>query len=151
MTAVEAPAQSPKGILRSVARAILWPVRRFFDPRFTGVHEAVQDVKRVVIADMDAANEASVLTGRTLDTLLAQNEATARAGRADAQRVEGLYSRFLFDPEADHSLEDLDDGVGTDTQLRLEPPGLRLPGEPLVQPAGPRRLHVGGRRSAVGQ
>ena len=34
-----------------------------------GVHEAVHDVKRVVIADMDAANEASVLTGRTLDTL----------------------------------------------------------------------------------
>ena len=66
MTAVEAPPQSrPKSILRSVARVILWPVRRFFDPRFTGIHEAVNDVKRVVIADMDAANEASVLTGRT--------------------------------------------------------------------------------------
>ena len=113
MTAVEAPAQSPKGILRSVARAILWPVRRFFDPRFMGVHEAVQDVKRVVIADMDAANEASVLTGRTLDTLLAQNEAARAPAQVEPmqQRVEGLYSRLLFDPEANHSLEDLDDGL----------------------------------------
>ena len=112
MTAVEAPAQSPKGILRSVARAILWPVRRFFDPRFMGVHEAVQDVKRVVIADMDAANEASVLTGRALDNLRAQNEATlALQVEPMHQRVDGLYNRLLFDPEADHSLEDLDDAL----------------------------------------
>ena len=117
MTAVEAPAQGPKGFLRSVARAILWPVRRFFDPRFTGIHEAVNDVKRVVIADMDAANEASVLTGRTLDTLLAQNEAALAATSLLArleplrQKVEGLHNRFLFDPEAEHPLEDLDDDV----------------------------------------
>ena len=121
MTAAEAPAQSPKGVLRSVARAILWPVRRFFDPRFTGIHEAVEDVKRVVIADMDAANEASVLTGRTLDTLLAHNEAALAAlARNEVllerieplhQKVEGLHNRFLFDPEAEHPLEDLDDDV----------------------------------------
>jgi len=118
VTAVEAPAQAAKGFLRSVARAILWPVRRFFDPRFTGIYEAVTDVKRVVIADMDAANEASVLTGRTLDTLLARSEAVlARNEAVLAQigplnrRVEGLHNRFLFDPEADHSLDDLDDDV----------------------------------------
>jgi SAM-dependent methyltransferase len=114
MTAVEAPARSPKGIVRSVARAILWPVRRFFDPRFTGVYEAVQDVKRVVIADMDAANEASVFNGRALDTLRAQNEATlALLALIEPmhQRVDGLYDRLLFDPQADHSLEDLDDGL----------------------------------------
>jgi SAM-dependent methyltransferase len=112
VTAVGAPAPSPKGVLRSVARALLWPVRRFFDPRFTGVHEAVQDVKRVVVADMDAANEASVLTGRALDTLRAQNETTlALLAQIEPmhQRVDGLYNRLLFDPEADHSLEDLDD------------------------------------------
>jgi 2-polyprenyl-3-methyl-5-hydroxy-6-metoxy-1,4-benzoquinol methylase len=89
-------------------------VRRFFDPRFTGIHEAVNDVKRVVIADMDAANEASVLTGRTLDTLVAQNEAALAAlARVEPvhQKVDGLYRRFLFDPEAAHSLEELDDGV----------------------------------------
>jgi SAM-dependent methyltransferase len=79
-------------------------VRRFFDPRFTGIQEAVHDVKSVVIADMDATNEASVLTGRTLDTLLAHSEAMNR-------RVEALHNRFLFDPEADHPLDDLDDGL----------------------------------------
>jgi 2-polyprenyl-3-methyl-5-hydroxy-6-metoxy-1,4-benzoquinol methylase len=111
MTAVETPAQSRKGILRSVARAILWPVRRFFDPRFAGIHEAVQDVKHIVIADMDAANEASVLTGRTLENLLAQHAAMLTRIEPMEEKVEGLHNRFLFDPEAEHSLEDLDDGV----------------------------------------
>lgn len=108
MTAVEAQQQSPKSVLRSVGRAILWPVRRFFDPRFTGIHQEVQDVKRVVIADMDAANEASVLTGQTLDALLAQNQAMLARIEPMQQKVEGLHSRFLFDPEAEHPLEDLD-------------------------------------------
>ena len=111
MTAVEAASQSPKSILRSVGRAILWPVRRFFDPRFTGIHEEVQDVKRVVIADMDAANEASVLTGQTLDTLLVQNEALLARIEPMRQKVEGLHNRFLFDPEEEHPLEDLDDDM----------------------------------------
>ena len=84
-------------------------MRRFFDPRFTGVHEAVIDVKRVVIADMDAANKASVLTGEGLDTLLAHNEAQRAAGSSLARSR--LHNRFLFDPEAEHPLDDLDDGV----------------------------------------
>jgi SAM-dependent methyltransferase len=111
MTAVEAPRQSPKSIVRSIGRAILWPLRRFFDPRFTGIHEEVQDVKRVVIADMDAANEASVLTGRTLDALLAQHAAMLARIEPMERKVDGLHNRFLFDPEAEHSLADLDDGV----------------------------------------
>jgi 2-polyprenyl-3-methyl-5-hydroxy-6-metoxy-1,4-benzoquinol methylase len=111
VTAVEAPSREPKSLLRSVARAILWPVRRFFDPRFTGIHEAVNDVKRVVIADMDATNEASVLTGRTLDTLLAHVEPVHRRVEVLDQRVEALHNRFLFDPEADHALVDLDDDL----------------------------------------
>lgn len=65
----------------------------------------------MVIADMDAANEASVLTGRQLDTLLAGNEAALRLMGPLEQRLDGLYRRFLFDPEGDHSLDDLDDGV----------------------------------------
>ena len=60
------------GIARSVARTLLWPARRFFDPRFVGVHEAVQDVRRVVVADADAANEFATYTGRTLDTIQAR-------------------------------------------------------------------------------
>jgi hypothetical protein len=70
-----APAHPPAGGLRRVARAILWPLRRFFDPRFAGIHNALVDLRRLVITDMEAANETATLTGRTLDRLVAQNEA----------------------------------------------------------------------------
>jgi hypothetical protein len=56
-------------------RAILWPLRRFFDPRFTGIHHALVDVRRLLVTDMEAANETATLTGRTLDRLVAQNDA----------------------------------------------------------------------------
>jgi SAM-dependent methyltransferase len=85
-----APARSLNSGLRSVARTILWPVRRFFDPRFVGIHDAIQDLKR----DIDATNEAAVLTGRTLDNLM--------------EHVEVIGRRVAFDPEAPHSLAELD-------------------------------------------
>jgi hypothetical protein len=90
-----APARTLNSGLRSVARTILWPLRRFFDPRFVGVHDAVQDVKRIMVADIDAKNEASILTGRTLDNLL--------------EHVKGLQRLIAFDPEAGASLIDLDE------------------------------------------
>jgi SAM-dependent methyltransferase len=121
VTAESAPARSANSALRSVARTILWPLRRFFDPRFAGVHDAVQDVKRVVITDMDAANEAGVLTGRTLDSVLAH--------------VEKIHRRLLFDPAASHSLAELDemlapilnyasshDGFAAQSNLWFNPP-----------------------------
>jgi hypothetical protein len=84
VTAETAPEQPPAGGLRRVARAILWPLRRFFDPRFTGIFNNVQDVKRLLITDMEAANETATLTGRTLDRLVVQNQALlARLGAAD--------------------------------------------------------------------
>ena len=86
MTAETAPAQPPAGGLRRVARTILWPLRRFFDPRFTGIFNTVQDLRRLLITDMEAANETATLTGRTLDRLVAQNEALL--ARLDA--VDGL-------------------------------------------------------------
>jgi hypothetical protein len=69
-----APEQPPSSGLRRIARAILWPLRRFFDPRFTGIHNAVVDLRRLQITDMEAANETTTLTARTLDRLVAQNE-----------------------------------------------------------------------------
>jgi hypothetical protein len=75
VAAETAPAQPPAGGLRRVARTILWPLRRFFDPRFTGVHNALVELKRLLITDMEAANETATLTGRTLDRIVAQNDA----------------------------------------------------------------------------
>jgi hypothetical protein len=86
VTAETAPAQPPAGSLRRVVRTILWPLRRFFDPRFTGIFNTVQDLRRLLITDMEAANETATLMGRTLDRLVAQNEALLT--RLDA--VDGL-------------------------------------------------------------
>jgi SAM-dependent methyltransferase len=94
-----APARSATSVLRSVARTILWPLRRFFDPRFVGVHEAVQDVKRIMIADIDAKNEASILTGLKLDTLL--------------ENVRALRRLPAFDTEARPSLIELDEPIAS--------------------------------------
>jgi hypothetical protein len=75
MAAETAPARPPAGGLRRVARTILWPLRRFFDPRFAGMHNALVDLRRLMITDMEASNETTTLTGRTLDRLVAQNDA----------------------------------------------------------------------------
>ncbi len=110
------------------ARALLWPLRRFFDPRFQGlseqtivqhedvaqrlehvlrrveeghwrldelqsaihgvhgeataIREALEDLRRLVVADMEAANEATTLLGESLAELLAFADDEARTGRA---------------------------------------------------------------------
>jgi len=57
-----------KSAARSIVLAILWPIRRFFDPRFAGVAAAVQ-------ANVMATTEATELIGRSLDDLQARIEA----------------------------------------------------------------------------
>lgn len=92
VSAETAPAQPQGGVLRRLARAILWPLRRFFDPRFTGIHNAVQDVRRLLITDMEAANETTTLTGRMLDRLVAQNdEVLARLGGPQGNSFDAGY------------------------------------------------------------
>jgi hypothetical protein len=103
------PARPHNNGLRSIARTILWPIRRFFDPRFGGIHDAVQDVRRIVIADMDAANEAGTLTGRSIDSVRAQGEVVLAHVEPVHDRVDQLYRHFLFDPEESHSIEELDE------------------------------------------
>jgi SAM-dependent methyltransferase len=57
-----------KRALKAIVRAILWPISRFFDPRFAGVAAAVQ-------ANVMATTEAMELLGRSLDELQARIEA----------------------------------------------------------------------------
>jgi 2-polyprenyl-3-methyl-5-hydroxy-6-metoxy-1,4-benzoquinol methylase len=96
--------QSPEnagmgGRLRALGRLVLWPLRRFFDPRFGGMSTQISaeahdtrthiaalvadqhhvqlreqeamlmDLRRIVIADMDAAVEASTVVGEALRDL----------------------------------------------------------------------------------
>lgn len=120
---VERPSgRSLNGSARAVAKKLLWPARRFFDPRFVGIHEAIDDVRRILAADANAANEAATFTGRTLDTILGQVTEQARTleavrGELAKQRrsleeqrplLERLNRRLSFDPEAEHSVEDID-------------------------------------------
>lgn len=94
MEADRGPAQPSGGLLRRVARAILWPLRRFFDPRFVGIHDAVQEIKRLLSIDIEAANETATLTGRTLDRLVAQNEVLLSRLEAEDGIAEGEYESF---------------------------------------------------------
>ena len=57
-----------KQALKRVALFILWPVRRFFDPRFAGIAAAMQ-------ANIHATVEATELLGRSLDELQARVDA----------------------------------------------------------------------------
>jgi 2-polyprenyl-3-methyl-5-hydroxy-6-metoxy-1,4-benzoquinol methylase len=106
---------------RSVARTLIWPARRFFDPRFTGIVQQIDEVKSVLAAEGAAANEIATFTGRSLDTVLAHVEENARALDAvnerleqlDAvnERLEQLNRRVAFDPDTPHSVDEIDDNT----------------------------------------
>jgi 2-polyprenyl-3-methyl-5-hydroxy-6-metoxy-1,4-benzoquinol methylase len=111
---------SANGRARSVAKKLLWPARRFFDPRFIGVHEGIQEVRTLQIAEANAANEAATFTGRMLDTVLAHVEEQSRTLARQAHsidilrtQVDQLYTRFSFDPDSSHSVDELDDFTAT--------------------------------------
>jgi 2-polyprenyl-3-methyl-5-hydroxy-6-metoxy-1,4-benzoquinol methylase len=114
--------RSLNGSARAVAKKLLWPARRFFDPRFVGVHEAIDDLRRIMAADANAANEAATFTGRALDTILHRVEEQGRWIEEQARALEAFRAamdeqanslkeleRFAgFDPEAPPAIEDLD-------------------------------------------
>jgi 2-polyprenyl-3-methyl-5-hydroxy-6-metoxy-1,4-benzoquinol methylase len=125
----EGSPRSWNGGARQVAKKLLWPAKRFFDPRFVGLHNAVQEVRALVAADLHAANETATFTGRTLDTLLAHAEQQAEqqadalsAIRAELDSVRGeidtirgqidtVQRHLSFDAGSTHSLTDLDGHV----------------------------------------
>jgi 2-polyprenyl-3-methyl-5-hydroxy-6-metoxy-1,4-benzoquinol methylase len=92
------------GGVRTVARKLLWPARRFFDPRFTGVVEQIDDVKRLIAADAAAANEFATFTGRSFD------QVNARLEQLD-ERLEQLSQRVAFDPDATPSVDEIDENT----------------------------------------
>jgi 2-polyprenyl-3-methyl-5-hydroxy-6-metoxy-1,4-benzoquinol methylase len=97
--------------VRAIAKKLAWPVRRFFDPRFTAVLQEIDGVKRIVAADAAAANELAVFTGRSLDTVLAHVEENARKLDAVNTALEQLGRRVAFDADAPHSVDEIDDNT----------------------------------------
>jgi SAM-dependent methyltransferase len=83
-----------KGIVKRIARFVLWPVRRFFDPRFAGLAASVEANTR---ATLDSAE----LLGRSLRDVQGLVEAT----RAEAEKASGAYFARLLSGKP----SDLDD------------------------------------------
>ena len=77
-----------KQALKRVALFILWPVRRFFDPRFAGIAAAMQ-------ANIHATIEATEMLGRSLDELQAQVDARfeEQQREIEATRDEAAHAR----------------------------------------------------------
>jgi len=105
------PGHSLNGGVRSVAKKLAWPARRFFDPRFTRILQEIEEVKTLQITDATAADETATFTGRSLDTVLAHVEEHARALDALNARLEQLNQRIAFDPDSPHSVDEIDENT----------------------------------------
>jgi 2-polyprenyl-3-methyl-5-hydroxy-6-metoxy-1,4-benzoquinol methylase len=95
-----------KDALKRVGRVLLWPLRRFFDPRFQGIAAAVNQVA--------ASNaESTAILGRSLAEVQAATDriqelqVTLAETRELAERASGVY----FERLATGSPEDLDASV----------------------------------------
>ena len=104
---------STLGALRGTA-AIAQSRRRVF----TGVVQQIDDVKRLIAADAAAASQMAPFTGRSLDTVLAHVEENGRAldsvnARLEQfdERLEQLNQRVAFDPDAPHSVDEIDENT----------------------------------------
>jgi 2-polyprenyl-3-methyl-5-hydroxy-6-metoxy-1,4-benzoquinol methylase len=97
------------GAARSLARKLIWPARRFFDPRFAGVVQEIDDVKRLVAVDTAAASESAEFTGRSLDTILTRVNQHRRALDALNERLDQLNQRVAFDPDSPHPVAEIDE------------------------------------------
>jgi Methyltransferase domain len=108
VSAESPPGRSLNGSVRSLAKKLAWPARRFFDPRFTAVLQELDAVKRIAAADAAAATEIAIFTGRSLDTVLAHVEEHSRALEVVNARLEQLGQRVAFDPDSPHSVDEID-------------------------------------------
>jgi 2-polyprenyl-3-methyl-5-hydroxy-6-metoxy-1,4-benzoquinol methylase len=149
------PEAARGGVARRIGRAILWPLRRFFDPRFAGIAAAqnatiarqdearavLQDLYRLAEADMDASNEATAVLGASIANLKGQLSWLA-------EEVELLTQRYLTRAQ-EGSVEDLDErsaaflnysgshrGFAAQAGLWLNPPVVIEYGRKTVEVAG---------------
>jgi hypothetical protein len=99
-------------VLRAIVRTLLWPIRRFFEPRFLGVVDRVDAVRDetaqrhrgamllqqetqsevhqlhgLIRADMEATSEAVTLIGRSLRDLEAMVEEAWRESRSYLDQI----------------------------------------------------------------
>jgi 2-polyprenyl-3-methyl-5-hydroxy-6-metoxy-1,4-benzoquinol methylase len=88
---------------------LLWPARRFFDPRFKGLHEAVTEVRTIeatAAGQLEQLSRAYEQQSRSLEELHGVVEQLHGL-------VDQLHGRFLFDMGRPHSIDDLDEFTAT--------------------------------------
>jgi 2-polyprenyl-3-methyl-5-hydroxy-6-metoxy-1,4-benzoquinol methylase len=84
---------------------LLWPARRFFDPRFTGLHEAITEVRTIAAT---AAGKVETASGQ-LEQLSRAYEQQSRSLEELHGLVEHLHERFMFDASRPHPIDELDE------------------------------------------
>jgi SAM-dependent methyltransferase len=134
--------------VRSLAKKLAWPLRRFFDPRFTAVLQEVDSVKRIVGADAAAANELATFTGRSLDTVLAHVEEHSRMLGAVNARLDEFARLLRFDPSSPHSADEIDENTARVLNYASSHEGFAAQANLWFNPAllvayGPKRVELG--------
>jgi hypothetical protein len=56
-----------KGVLRALGRPLLWPLRRFFDPRFAGIEDVVAAKHADIATRLDEMNRRLDLVAANVD------------------------------------------------------------------------------------
>jgi 2-polyprenyl-3-methyl-5-hydroxy-6-metoxy-1,4-benzoquinol methylase len=95
-------------VLRAIARILLWPIRRFFDPRFQGVvdrvdaarneaderhrvsmllQEGVDQLHGLIRTDMEATSEAFTVLGRSVRDIETMVEDAWRGSRSYVEQI----------------------------------------------------------------
>jgi hypothetical protein len=137
-------------VLKAIARTLLWPIRRFFDPRFQGVvdrvdalrdeagerhrtamlaqeetHGEVNQLHGLIRADMEATSEAFTVLGRSLRDVETMVEDAWRGSRSYVEQMaEGSIE------EVDHDIARLlnhansHDGFAAQRNVWFNPPVL---------------------------
>jgi SAM-dependent methyltransferase len=117
-TRAAAAGTSMRRVIRSIGRALLWPFRRFFDPRFQGlarqidavrdhldergeeVRQVVGETRALVHAEANAVSESTALIGESLNELRREigsvaiaTESVAELRQLVEQRVAMIHPR----------------------------------------------------------
>ena len=98
-----------KELVKRIAKAILWPLSRFFDPRFEGINQALH-------VNTLASIEATTLLGRSIADLQAQTEASIADLRRlleETHKEASKASRSYFEHLLQGSTSDIDVDVAS--------------------------------------
>ena len=90
-------------MLRAIARTLLWPIRRFFDPRFEGVVDRIDAARHEATERHEAADEwrrASMLMQQETQSEVGQLHGLIRADMEATSEASTVIGRTLRDIEA---------------------------------------------------